>query len=147
MFIKSFASARLLTLLLCRSIFSTIRFKELRPFLNVTAAPHDRIYTEKFKHHVMWQGQNRSVIFTMLGSVQGCHLIELTTISQHICKAITIIPYGEAWRRFQVFLGELYGQGQMRGPFDYGCLLTFSGRREGYSTVGKCLSSFVQVFL
>ena len=145
-FTKSFALACLLTPHLCRSIFSAIRFKELRPFVNVTTTSRNRIYAEKFKHHVMWQGQNHSVIFTMLGSVQACHLIQPTTIGQHICKAITIIPYGEAWRRFQVLLGELYGQGQMRGPFDYGCLLTLSGRREGYSS-GKCLSSFLPVFL
>lgn len=84
----------------------------------------------------MWQGQNRSVIFTMLGSVQSCRLVEPTTFGQHLCKAITIIPFGEAWRKFQLFLGNLYAKGQMRGPFEYGCLLTLSGRREGYSTPG-----------
>lgn len=119
-----------------RSIKSALCFKELRPFVNVTAAPRDQIYAEKYKHHVMWQRQNRSVLFTMLGSIQSCHIIEPTTIGQHLCKAITIIPYGDAWRKFQVFLGQLYGQGQMRGPFEYGCLLTLSGRREGYSIPG-----------
>lgn len=87
----------------------------------------------------MWSGQNRSVIFTMLGSVQACHIIEPTTIGQQVCKAITIVPYGEAWRKFQEFMGNLYGHGQMRGPFDYGCLLTLSGRREGYATPGVLL--------
>ena len=57
--------------------------------------PHSQIFTDKFKNHVMWSGQGCSVIFTMLGSVQGCHIIELTTLSQHVCKAITIVPYGE----------------------------------------------------
>ena len=104
-----------------------MQFKELRPFVNVTAAPREQIYVEKFKHHVMWQERNRSVLFTMLGSVQSCHLVVPTTIGQHACKAITIIPYGEAWRSFQVFLGQRYGEGQMRGPFEYGCLLTLSG--------------------
>jgi hypothetical protein len=89
----------------------------------------------------MWNGQNRSVIFTMLGSVQGCHIVEPTTLGLHICRAITIIPYGDAWRKFQTFLGDLYGHGRMRGPFDYGCLLTLSGRREGYSTPGLLSSS------
>jgi len=119
-----------------RSINNALQFGELRPFVNVTAVPRSRIYAEKFKNHVMWSGQNRSVIFTMLGSVQGCHVIEPTTIGQHVCRAITIVPYGEAWHKFQVFMGELYGHGQMRGPFEYGCLLTLSGRREGYSTPG-----------
>ena len=87
----------------------------------------------------MWSGQNRSVIFTMLGSVQSCNLVEPTTFGQYACKAITIVPFGEAWRKFQSFMADLYGQGQMRGPFDFGCLLTLSGRREGYSTLGVCL--------
>ncbi len=119
-----------------RSISSALKFKELCPFVNVTTVPRQQIYAEKFKHHVMWQGQNRSVLFTMLGSVQCCNLVESTTIGQHACKAIAIIPYGEAWRKFQVFLGELYGQGQMRGPFEYGCLLTLSSRRQGYFLEG-----------
>jgi hypothetical protein len=134
------------TLPLYRSITSALKFVELRPFVNVTAVPCARIYAEKFKNHVMWSGQNRSVIFTMLGSVQGCHLVEPTSLGQHICKAITIIPYGEAWRKFQIFMGDLYGQGQMRGPFDYGCLLTLSGRREGYSSQGMFSPSFVNLF-
>ena len=33
-------------------------------------------------------------------------------------------------------MGDLYGCGQMRGPFEYGCLLTLSGRCEGYSSPG-----------
>lgn len=126
----------LFSLLFYRSISSALRFGELRPFVNVSAVPRPRIYAEKFKNHVMWSGVNRSVIFTMLGSVQGCHLIEPTTIGQYACKAITIVPYGEAWRKFQAFMGDLYGHGEMRGPFEYGCLLTLSGRREGYTSFG-----------
>jgi len=122
--------------LLYRSIKSAVRFKELRPFVNVTAAPRERIYAERFKHHVMWQGQNRSVLFTMVGSVQSCNIIQPASIGQHVCKTITIVPYGKSWRKFLLFLGELYGQGQMRGPFEYGCLLTLSSRREGYSSGG-----------
>jgi hypothetical protein len=129
--------------LICRSINNALQFGELRPFVNVTAVPRSRIFAEIFKNHVMWSGQNRSVIFTMLGSVQGCHLVEPTTLGQHTCKAITIIPYGEAWRKFQVFMGGFYGHGQMQGPFDYGCLLTLSGRREGYTSPGMFLSMFL----
>lgn len=91
----------------------------------------------------MWSGQNRSVIFTMLGSVQSCCIIEPTTIGQYTCKAITVVPYGESWRKFQVFMGDLYGQGQMRGPFKYGCLLTLSGQREGYATPGMFFFSLI----
>ena len=130
-----------------RLISSALHSKELRPFVNVTAAPCQGIYAEKFKHHVMWQDQNRSVLFTMIGSVQGCHLVELTTLGQHVCKSITIVPYGKAWRKFHEFLGQLYGQGQMRGPFEYGCLLMLSGRREGYSLGGEHLPSFVCMYL
>jgi hypothetical protein len=111
MYFVSLAFFYLLILSPHRSIARAQNFVELRPFVNVMKIPRSRIYTEKFKNHVMW-----SVIFTMLGSVQGCHLVEPTALGQHICKAITIIPYGEAWRKFEVFMGELYGQGQMR-PF------------------------------
>jgi hypothetical protein len=134
------SSVHRLILLIYRSIYNALQFRELRPFVNVMAVPRSRIYAEKFKNHVMWSGQNRSVIFTMLGSVQGCHIVEPTTIGQHVCRAITIIPYGEAWRKFQIFMGDLYGHGQMRGPFEYGCLLTLSGRREGYTSPGVCCS-------
>jgi hypothetical protein len=138
-------SCSLFSLLFYSSICNALQFGEFRPFVNVTAVPRSRIYAEKYKNHVMWSGQNRSVIFTMLGSVQGCHLVEPTTIGQYTCKAITIIPYGEAWRRFQVFMGDLYGHGPMRGPFEYGCLLTLSGRREGYTSPG--MLSFSSIFL
>lgn len=138
LFVRSQAQRH--SLLFYRSINRALQFGELRPFVNVTAVPRSRIYAEKFKNHVMWSGQSRSVIFTMLGSVQSCHIVEPTSIGQHICRAITIVPYGEAWRKFQEFLGELYGCGQMRGPFDYGCLLTLSGRREGYTFPGMFLS-------
>lgn len=123
-------------LLFKRSITSALQFNELHPFVNVTSIPRPHIYAEKFKNYVMWSGQNQSVVFMMLGSIQGCHLVELTSLGQHICKVITIIPYGKAWCKFQVFIGDLYGQGQMRGPFDYRCLLTLSGRCKGYSTLG-----------
>ena len=128
--------ARYFALTLYSSIKSALQFGELQPFVNVMAVPRSQIYAERFKNHVMWSGQNHSVIFTMLGSVQGCHIINPTAIGQHICKAITIVPYGEAWHKFQLFMGDLYGHDQMRGPFEYGCLLTLSGRREGYSSPG-----------
>jgi hypothetical protein len=92
----------------------------------MSAVLRKQVYAEKFRHHVMWQGWNRSVIFMMLGAVQSCNIIEPTSIGQYVCRAITIIPYGDAWRSFQIFLGQLYGEGQMRGPFEYGCLLTLS---------------------
>src|SRR6266545_721686 len=90
----------------------------------------------RFKHHVMWQGQNQSVLFTMLGSVQSWNIVQPIPIGQHVYKAITVIPYGKAWRKFHVFLGKLYGEGQMCRPFEYGCLLTLSSRCEGYSSGG-----------
>ncbi len=130
------SSITLMLLFLHRLIKCAIWFKELHPFINVTAAPHDHIYVERFKHHIMWQGQNWSVLFTMLGSVQSCNIVQLIPIGQHVYKAITVIPYGKAWRKFHVFLGKLYGEGQMCGPFEYGCLLTLSSRCEGYSSGG-----------
>ena len=143
----SFAFTILFISFSIRSILSALQFQELHPFVNITMAPRQGIYAEKFKHHIMWQGQNRSVLFTMLGSVQGCHLVEPTTIGQHACKSITIVPYGHAWHKFYEFLGRLYGQGSMRGPFEYGCLLTLSGRREGYTSPGERSLLFVCILL
>ena len=72
----------------------------------------------------------------MIGTVQSCNLVNPTTLSQHLCKAITIVPYGQAWQNFLLFLGQLYSEGEMKGPYEYGCLLTLSGHRSGWSTAG-----------
>ena len=127
-----------------RSIDSARRFTELRPFVNVTAVARSQISADAFRNHVLWQKSSHSVIFTMIGTVQSCNIVAPTTLGQHLCKAITIVPYGHAWRKFLFFLGELYGEGEMKGPFEYGCLLTLSGRRSGWSIAGV---SSISIFL
>ena len=119
-----------------RSIDNARRFTELRPFVNVSAVTRSQISADAFRNHVLWQNSARSVIFTMIGIVQSCHVVTPTTLGQHLCKAITIVPYGHAWRKFLLFLGQLYGEGEMKGPYEYGCLLTLLGRRSGWSTAG-----------
>jgi hypothetical protein len=111
-------------------------FTELRPFVNVAAVTRSQVSADAFRNHVLWKNSARSVIFTMIGTVQSCNLVNPTTLGQHLCKAITIVPYGRAWQKFLLFLGQLYGEGEMKGPYEYGCLLTLSGRRSGWSTAG-----------
>ena len=128
-----------------RSIDNARRFTELRPFVNVSAVTRSQISADAFRNHVLWQNSARSVIFTMIGIVQSCHVVTPTTLGQHLCKAITIVPYGHAWRKFLLFLGQLYGEGEMKGPYEYGCLLTLSGCRSGWSS--RCIISLYFLFL
>ena len=44
-------------------------------------------------------------------------------------------------------MGDLYGHGEMRGPFDFGCLLTLSSRREGYPSAGMLTYRFSFTYL
>jgi hypothetical protein len=70
----------------------------------------------------------------MLGAVTSCNIINSTTIGNHRYRAVTIIPFGPSFAGFSNFLGKKYACDDMFGPFDYGCLLTFSSRREGLSS-------------
>jgi len=73
----------------------------------------------------------------MVGAVQSCNLIVPTSMGSFNCKTIKIIPHGESWRKFLLFMGDLYGKGSMRGPFEYGCLLTLSSCQSGWSLSGR----------
>lgn len=46
-------------------------------------------------------------------------------------RALTVVPLGVAWEKFRVMLAGLYGSGEMLGPYEYGCLLRLTSRREG----------------
>ena len=70
---------------------------ELRPFVNVTAVTQSQISVKAFRNHVLWQDSTHSVIFMMIGTIQSCNLVTLTTLGQHLCKTIMIVPYGHAW--------------------------------------------------
>ena len=131
-----YAFLMLIFLNFLRSIDNARRFTELRPFVNVTAVTLSQISADAFRNHVLWQNSARSVIFTMIGTVQSCHLTSPTTLGQHLCKAITIVPYEHAWRNFLFPSSQLYGEGEMKEPYEYGCLLTLSGCRSGWSTAG-----------
>jgi hypothetical protein len=54
-------------------------------------------------------------------------------------RALTIIPSATSFDSFRKFLWKQYGTPEVYGPFDYGCLLTFSSRREGLTS--SCRSS------
>jgi hypothetical protein len=68
----------------------------------------------------------------MLGSVHASNVIQPLQLKNYKIKSLTVIPFGESWRKFERFLGGLYGAGgEMLGPFDYGCLLKLTSCREG----------------
>lgn len=75
----------------------------------------------------------------MLGAVTSCNIINSTTIGNHRYRAITIIPYAPSFFGFTSFLGKKFACTDMFGPFDFGCLMTFTSRREGLSS--SCLST------
>lgn len=80
----------------------------------------------------------------MLGAVTSCNVINSTAIGSHRYRAITIIPYAPSFSGFTNFLGKKFACSDMFGPFDFGCLLTFTSRREGLSS--SCLSTYCFCF-
>lgn len=78
----------------------------------------------------------------MLGSVHASNIIQPVQLKNYKMKSLTVIPFGESWRKFEIFLGNLYGTGEMQGPFDYGCLLRLTSRREGAFGSGKLVLLF-----
>jgi hypothetical protein len=89
---------------------------------------------------MVWPGSKQNAIFTMLGAVTSCNIINSTTIGNHRYRAVTIIPHAPSFAGFTSFLGRKYGCDEMFGPFEFGCQLTFSSRREGLSSA--CSSTF-----
>ena len=76
---------------------------ELCPFVNVIAVTRPQVSADAFRNHIMWKNSACNVILMMIRTVQSCNLVNLTTLGQHLCKAITIVPYGQAWQIFLLF--------------------------------------------
>jgi hypothetical protein len=80
---------------------------------------------------VLWDGSNKPVVFSMLASVHASNIIQPLQLKNYKIKSLIVIPFGDSWRKFENFLGSLYGAGEMQGPFEYGCLLRLTSHREG----------------
>lgn len=89
------------------------------------------VSVDNFRHDVLWESSKKPVVFTMLASVHSCNLIQPLQLKNYKIKALTVVPYGESWNQFAELLGGLFGSGEMQGPFEYGCLLRLTSRREG----------------
>jgi hypothetical protein len=110
---------------------SAISFKSLLPFANISALTAGDVSVNNFRHDVLWDGSSKPVVFTMLASVHSSTIIQPLQLKNYKIKSLTVIPFGDSWRKFEKLLGSLYGTGEMQGPFEYGCLLRLTSRREG----------------
>ena len=114
-----------------RSLNSAVSFKHLQPFANISSLVVGDVSIDNFRHDILWECSKKPVVFSMLASVYSCNVIQPLQLKNYKMKVLTVIPYGESWRQFEIFLGGLYGAGEIQGPFEYGCLLKLSSRREG----------------
>lgn len=114
-----------------RNMNSAISFGRLLPFANISALTVEDVSVDNFRHDVLWDGSNKPVVFSMLASVHASNIIQPLQLKNYKIKSLTVIPFGDSWRKFEKLLGSLYGAGEMQGPFEYGCLLRLTSRREG----------------
>lgn len=121
------------------SLDAAASFEICTPFVNPAKISPDDLSVGDYKH-LIWPSSKQNAIFAMLGAVTSCNVINSTTIGSHRYRAVTIIPYGPSFAGFSSFLEKKYACRDMFGPFDYGCLLTFSSRREGLSS--SCQSAY-----
>ena len=101
------------------------------PFANISALKPDDVSVDNFRHDVLWDGTNKPVVFSMLGSIHASNVIQPLQLKNYKIKSLTVIPFSDSWCKFEKFLGGLFGAGEMLGPFEYGCLLKLTSRREG----------------
>jgi hypothetical protein len=108
-------------------------FEICTPFVNPAKVSPEKLLIGDYKH-LIWPGSKQNAIFTILGAVSSCDIIHSTSIGSHRYRAVTIIPHEPSFGGFMAFLENKYGCSHMFGPFEFGCLLTFSSRREGLSS-------------
>ncbi|KAF8800471.1 hypothetical protein BYT27DRAFT_7313649 [Phlegmacium glaucopus] len=114
-----------------RNLDSAVSFKQFQPFASVDAIAVSDVSVDNFRHDVLWEGSHKPVVFSMLSSVHASNIIQPLQLKNYKIKGLTVVPYGDSWHGFEAFLGGLYGPGEMQGPFEYGCLLKLTSRREG----------------
>jgi hypothetical protein len=118
-------------IVLYRCLKSAVSFKQLQPFANISSLTVGDVSIDNFCHEVLWESSKKPVVFSMLASVHSCNIMQPLQLKNYKIKALTVVPYGDSWHRFGMLLSGLYGPGEMQGPFEYGCLLKLTSRREG----------------
>lgn len=124
--------------ILFSSLNAAADFDECVLFVNPARISPERLSVGDYKH-LIWSGSKQNAVLSMLGAVTSCNIINSTTIGSHSYRAITIIPYAPSFAGFTNFLEKKYMCTDIFGPFEFGCLFTFSSRREGLSS--SCLSA------
>jgi hypothetical protein len=119
-----------------RSLMASVEFNSLYPFVNPARFSPDGLTISDYKN-VMWPDSKENAVCMMLGAVHSCNIIHPTAAGNNKIRALTIIPSTPAYQDFQHFLWKKYSTSVLYGPFDYGCLLTFTSRREGLTSSCK----------
>ena len=121
-----------------RSLMASLNFKSLPPFVNPSNFPPGDLTLSDYRN-VIWPGSKGNAVCMMFGAVHSCNIIHYAMAGSNKIRALTIIPAATAFDSFCHFLWKLYGTSDVYGPFNYGCLLTFTSRREGLTS--SCWSS------
>jgi hypothetical protein len=85
------------------------------PFVNPAKISPEKLLVGDYKH-LIWAGSKHNAIFTMLGAVTSCNIVNSTTIGNHRYRAITIIPYAPSFFGFTNLLGKKFACSEMFGP-------------------------------
>ncbi|KAF8803154.1 hypothetical protein BYT27DRAFT_7260466 [Phlegmacium glaucopus] len=112
------------------SLMASVQFDSLYPFVNPSKFSPDGLAISDYKN-ITWPGSKENAVCVMIGAVNSCNIIHPMTAGANRIRALTIIPSIPAYHNFQHFLWKKYSTSILYGPFDCGCLLTFTSRREG----------------
>ena len=115
------------------SLMASVQFSSMYPFVNPSNFSPDGLAVSDYKS-ITWPDSKENAVCMMLGAVHSCNIIHSTTTGANRVRSVTIIPSTPAFNDFQHFLWKKYSTSILYGPFDYGCLLTFTTRREGLSS-------------
>ena len=126
---------------LLRSLRAAVGFKSFSPFVNFSSISLNDLLVNPDYKNLAWSGSRSNAVCTMLGAVSSCNIVDWTMIGNYKYHAVTIIPYAPSFNDFMVLLGAKYSS-SVFGPLEYGCLLTFSSRREGLSSTCVFFRSF-----
>lgn len=119
-----------------RSLTASLSFKSLPPFVNPSTFPPNDLTVSDYKN-VIWPGSKQNAVCVMFGAVYSCNIIHYAMAGSSKIRSLTIIPSATAFDSFRSFLQKQYTVSNLYGPFDYGCLLTFTSRREGLTSSCK----------
>lgn len=112
---------------------ASLNFKSLPPFVNPSNFPSGDLTMSDYRN-VIWPNSKGNAVCMMFGAVYSCNIIHYAMAGPNKIRALTIIPSSTSFDGFRRFLWNLYDTPDIYGPFDYGCLLTFTSRREGLTS-------------